>query len=108
MSSGTARLACGRSGARRRREPGTHGHDTRDQAQIGTCGYGPRGRLWEPPRMRAELPALVVRLHGPFDLGIGCGFRRNSRRLAVAILNRRKLQLVVLALLVEQNARAGA
>ena len=52
--------------------------------------------------------ALVVWRHRPLDFGIGRDFRRHRDEFAAAILDRRVLQLVVLAFFVELNAGTGA
>src|SRR5687767_5275376 len=56
----------------------------------------------------ATSAALVVGRQRPLQLSVGDGLRRHGDELAVAVLDRRVRQLVVLSLLVEADAWAGA
>src|SRR6266567_7900277 len=54
-----------------------------------------------------SLPALVVGSDGPLGGGIGCALRRDRHQLAAAVLDGGVLELVVLPLGVERDARTG-
>src|SRR5258708_13538698 len=68
----------------------------RTQSAIGLSGDAIR-----------SLPALVVSRDGPFGGGIGCALRRDRHQLAAAVLDGGVLELVVLPLGVERDARTG-
>src|SRR6267154_1646749 len=68
----------------------------RTQAAIGPSGDAIR-----------SLSALVVGSDGPLGGGIGCALRRDRYQLAAAVLDGGVLELVVLPLGVERDARTG-
>src|SRR5262249_22928393 len=84
--------------------PYTRPVSTPPTATLRTISAG-TGVSWTRARI---LAAFVVGLQRPFDLRVCRNFRRNRHQFAATILNRGKLQLVVLAFFVELNSGARA